>query len=98
MPSIMYKTVADRLENCSKVILVHGNADMDAIGSAYALALAFGDATIYAPNGIDRVAKMVADKMHYLFYWSYCPIVLMGIITHLLSPILAPLLSTPICC
>ena len=63
MPTIMYKTVADRLENCSKVILVHGNADMDAIGSAYALSLACGDATIYAPNGIDRVAKMVADKM-----------------------------------
>lgn len=55
--------VADRLENCSKVILVHGNADMDAIGSAYALSVAFGDAIIYAPNGIDRVAKMVTDKM-----------------------------------
>lgn len=59
----MYKTVADKLENCSKVILVHGNADMDAIGSAFALSEAFGDATIYAPNGIDRVSKMVADKM-----------------------------------
>ena len=41
MPSIMYKTVADRLENCSKVILVHGNADMDAIGSAYAISSCF---------------------------------------------------------
>ena len=62
----MYKTVADRLENCSKVILVHGNADMDAIGSAFALSEAFGDVTIYAPNGIDRVAKMVADSTVFL--------------------------------
>ena len=59
----MYKTVADRLENCSKVILVHGNADMDAIGSAYAISATFGDSVIFAPNGVDRVARMVVDKL-----------------------------------
>lgn len=59
----MYKTIADRMEGCSKIILVHGNADMDAIGSAFAISEAFGDSVIFAPNGVDRVAKKVADKL-----------------------------------
>ncbi len=60
--------VADILKGRRKVILVHGNADMDALGSAYALSRAFPPADIYAPAGIDRVAKMVAEKigMHIL--------------------------------
>lgn len=57
------KATADRLKGNNKVILVHGNADMDAIGSAYALAKCFPTADIYAPNGVDRVAKMVSEKM-----------------------------------
>lgn len=47
----------------NKVILVHGNADMDALGSAYAIAECFPPARIYAPDGVDRVAKMVMDKL-----------------------------------
>lgn len=46
-----------------KVILVHGNADCDAIGSAYALAQSFPPSDIYAPAGMDRVAKMVSEKL-----------------------------------
>ena len=59
---------ADILRNGGKkVILVHGNADTDAIGSAYALANAFPEADIYTPAGVDRVAKVVADKLEMKF-------------------------------
>ncbi len=59
----MFVKIAEALEGRRKVVLVHGNADMDAVGSAYALAMAFPEADIFAPNGVDRVAKMVAEKM-----------------------------------
>ena len=59
----MLGKIAEELKGTGKVILVHGNADMDAIGSAYALAKAFPDADVYAPNSIDRVARMVCDKL-----------------------------------
>jgi len=63
MPENMFGEIADKLRGKKKVILVHGNADMDAIGSAYALKRAFPDADIYAPNSIDRVSKLVVDKL-----------------------------------
>ena len=56
--------VGEALKGKNKVILVHGNADMDAIGSAYAIAECFPPARIFAPNGVDRVARMVIDKMN----------------------------------
>ncbi len=59
----MLNHIAEKLAQGRKVVLVHGNADMDALGSAYALSRAFPDAEIYAPNGLDRVARMVAEKM-----------------------------------
>ncbi len=59
----MFGSVADKLKGKSKVILVHGNADMDAMGSAYALKRAFPNADIFAPNGIDRVSKLVCEKL-----------------------------------
>lgn len=52
-----------RLENKKKVILTHGNSDLDAIGSAYGIKASFGPADIYAPAGIDRVSKMVIEKL-----------------------------------
>jgi len=55
--------VGEALKGKNKIILVHGNADMDAVGSAYAIAECFPPAKIYAPDGIDRVAKMVMDKI-----------------------------------
>ena len=58
----MLKEIADRLRDKKKVILVHGNADVDAVGSAYALARTFPTADICALNGIDRVSKIVAEK------------------------------------
>lgn len=57
------KHITDRLGTGRKVVLVHGNADMDALGSAYAIRCTFPDTDIYAPAGLDRVAKMVSEKM-----------------------------------
>ncbi|MBR4244832.1 MAG: DHH family phosphoesterase [Candidatus Methanomethylophilaceae archaeon] len=59
----MFGNIADKLRSKNKVILVHGNADMDAMGSAYALKRAFPNADIFAPNGIDRVSKIVCEKL-----------------------------------
>ncbi len=59
----MFGEIADKLRGKKKVIVVHGNADMDAMGSAYALKSAFPDADIFAPNSIDRVSKLVAEKL-----------------------------------
>jgi len=60
---MMLGYVGETLKGKNKVILVHGNADMDAVGSAYAIAESFPPGRIYAPDGVDRVAKMVMDKM-----------------------------------
>lgn len=46
----------------TKAVLVHGNADMDALGSAYAIARCFPYCAIFAPQGMDRVAKLAAAK------------------------------------
>ena len=59
----MIKETAERLKVGNKVILVHGNADMDAIGSAFAVSVCFPGADIYAPGGVDRIASMVAEKL-----------------------------------
>lgn len=64
----MLREIADKLKGTRKVILVHGNADMDALGSAYALKTAFPDADIFAPNGVDRVSRLVAEKLGIEFY------------------------------
>jgi nanoRNase/pAp phosphatase (c-di-AMP/oligoRNAs hydrolase) len=59
----MLRYVGDLLKDKNKVILVHGNADADAIGSAYAIAESFPPASIYAPGGVDRVARIIIDKL-----------------------------------
>lgn len=59
----MYENVTGIMRGRKKVIVMHGNADMDALGSAFALAELFPPADIFAPNGMDRVAGMVAEKM-----------------------------------
>ena len=47
-----------------KVILLHGNADPDALGSAYAIQRAFPDVVIAALGGLDRVSKVIAAKLN----------------------------------
>ncbi len=60
---MMLKDIADRIRDKKKVILVHGNADMDAISSAYVLSRCFPTADVCALNGIDRVSKLVSEKV-----------------------------------
>lgn len=59
----MIEEVIRGLDNSHKVILVHANADSDAIGSAYALQRCFPPAVICAPGGVDRVAKLVLERL-----------------------------------
>lgn len=59
----MLSRIAEALEHGRKAVIVHGNADMDALGSAYAIRSGFPEADIVAPNGLDRVSRMVAEKM-----------------------------------
>jgi len=59
----MIKETAEMLKTENKVILVHGNADMDAVGSAFALSVCFPNGDIFAPGGVDRVASLVAEKL-----------------------------------
>ena len=51
------------MEGGRKLILLHGNADADALGSAYALSMAFPEGDIVAPGGLDRVSKVVTEKL-----------------------------------
>ncbi|MDR2698845.1 MAG: DHH family phosphoesterase [Candidatus Methanoplasma sp.] len=60
----MIKETAELLKAENKVILVHGNADMDAVGSAFALSICFPKGDIFAPGGIDRVSGVVAEKLN----------------------------------
>ncbi len=59
----MLSRIAEELRHGRKIVLVHGNADMDAVGSAYALSKAFPDTDTYAPSGLDRVSRIVTEKM-----------------------------------
>ena len=59
----MLKRIAEELEKGNSLVIVHGNADVDAIGSACALARAFPGTDVYAPTGLDRVARIVAERM-----------------------------------
>jgi len=60
----MLSTIAQALRAPGrKVVLLHGNADPDALGSAYAIQRAFPDVVIAAPGGLDRVSKVIAAKL-----------------------------------
>ena len=69
----MLGDIAERLKDKKKVILVHGNADMDAVSSAYVISRCFPKADICALNGIDRVAKMVSEKIGFSVLESFNP-------------------------
>lgn len=59
----MPEKTAELLKGKKKLIAVHGNADTDAVGTAYALSLCFPPADIYAPNGIDRVCRIFMENL-----------------------------------
>ncbi|MCX6651142.1 MAG: DHH family phosphoesterase [Methanomassiliicoccales archaeon] len=58
----MIEDIIGRLSS-DKLILVHGNADPDALGSAYALAKAFPPAVIFPVEGLDRTSKNVSARL-----------------------------------
>jgi nanoRNase/pAp phosphatase (c-di-AMP/oligoRNAs hydrolase) len=60
----MIKETAEMLKAENKVILVHGNADMDALGSAFAISACFPNGDIFAPGGVDRVSGLAAEKLN----------------------------------
>lgn len=68
-----YREVADALREGKKAILVHNNADVDAIGSAYALYRSFPGCTICACGGTDYVAGAFAEKLNIPLVSTYDP-------------------------
>jgi nanoRNase/pAp phosphatase (c-di-AMP/oligoRNAs hydrolase) len=44
---------------------MHGNADPDALGCAYAIFCSFPDVTVITPGGMDRISKLIAEKLHF---------------------------------
>ncbi|MFA5312074.1 MAG: DHH family phosphoesterase [Methanomassiliicoccales archaeon] len=58
----MFESVLDRFRSGKKLVLIHGNADPDAFGCAYAIRESFPDVDICAPNGMDRVSKVIAKN------------------------------------
>ncbi|HXZ23556.1 MAG TPA: DHH family phosphoesterase [Methanomassiliicoccales archaeon] len=61
----MLREIANELKQGRKLVLVHGNADPDALGCAYAISRCFPNVTVYPPGGIDRISKVIADKLDF---------------------------------
>jgi nanoRNase/pAp phosphatase (c-di-AMP/oligoRNAs hydrolase) len=61
----MLSEIAQKLQAGKKVVLLHGNADPDALGCAYAIFRAFPDVTVAALGGLDRMAKVVSTKLSF---------------------------------
>jgi len=55
--------IAAELEKGEFLILLHGNADPDALASAFAISSTFSGATIGVPGGLDRVSKVLANTL-----------------------------------
>lgn len=58
----MKSALAKTLLTGRSAFVIHGNADPDALGSAYAMTTVFSG-PIIAPGGLDRSAKVVASRM-----------------------------------
>jgi len=59
----MLADIGAELRQGSKLVLLHGNADPDALGCAYAIYSCFPQVTVVTPGGLDRVSKVIADKL-----------------------------------
>jgi len=55
--------IASELEKGDFVILLHGNADPDALASAFAVKSSFSQIVIGVPGGLDRVSKVLAKVL-----------------------------------
>ena len=59
----MLSSIAAELERGGAVALLHGNADPDALASAFAVQSCFPDVTIWTPGGTDRMAKEMTRSL-----------------------------------
>lgn len=59
----MLSSIASELEKGGTVALLHGNADPDALASAFAVQCCFPDVTIWTPGGTDRMAKEMTRSL-----------------------------------
>lgn len=60
----MLSRIADELsKDGGTLILLHGNADPDALASGFAVQKAFPDVTIGTPGGLDRLSKLLAAAL-----------------------------------
>lgn len=60
----MLSRVAEELsKGGGTVVLLHGNADPDALASAYAVQRSFPEVSIWVPGGLDRVAKVLSEEL-----------------------------------
>lgn len=61
----MLGTIALRLQSGTKLVLLHGNADPDALGCAFAIARSFPHVKVAAPGGLDRLSKVISAKLNF---------------------------------
>ena len=54
--------ILKKLKEGRTLVLMHGNADPDAVGSAYAIAAAFPGTDMHAPEGLDRISKILQER------------------------------------
>lgn len=60
----MLSRIADELaKDGGTLILLHGNADPDALASGFAIQQAFPDVVIGTPGGLDRLSKLLAAAL-----------------------------------
>lgn len=60
----MLSRIAEELsKDDGTLILLHGNADPDAIASAFAVQMSFPDVTIGTPGGLDRLSKLLSATL-----------------------------------
>lgn len=61
----MLSSIASELsKDGGTLILLHGNADADAVASAFAVQQSFPEVTIGVPGGLDRVSKVLAKNLN----------------------------------
>lgn len=61
--SVLSRIASELSEEGATLILLHGNADPDALASAYAVQCCFPGVTIGTPGGLDRLSKLLSASL-----------------------------------
>ncbi len=61
----MLTAIAEKLRTGKKLVLLHGNADPDALGSSYAIYRSFPDVTVASFGGMARISKVIDSKLDF---------------------------------